>query len=55
MVDKDEMKKIWENADPQVRKIIERILEKEKEKLHMEKPLGIKDDILDIFKKEIIE
>ena len=41
------------SAVPEVRKIIERVLEIEKNKLYMKHPRNINDDILKIIKDEI--
>jgi hypothetical protein len=41
------------SASSEVRRIIERVLEVEKERLHMEKPRHINDDILKIVKEEV--
>lgn len=40
-------------AAPEVRKIIERVLQAEKDKLYMKIPRNINDDILRIIKEEI--
>jgi hypothetical protein len=40
-------------ASSEVRRIIERVLEVEKERLHMEKRRHINDDILKIVKEEV--
>ena len=42
------------NAPPEVRQIIERVLEVEKDKLYMRAPRHINDDILKIIKEAII-
>ncbi len=41
------------SAPPEVRKIIERVLQAEKDKLHSKRPYNINDDILRIVKEEI--
>ncbi|MBC6481220.1 MAG: hypothetical protein EBE86_032610 [Hormoscilla sp. GUM202] len=41
------------SAVPEVRKIIERVLELEKDKLYMKVPKYINDDILQIIKEEV--
>ena len=41
------------NAPPEVRKIIEQVLEAEKDKLYMKIPKFINDDILKIIKQEV--
>ncbi len=40
-------------ASPEVRKIIERVLQTEKDKLYMKVPRNINDDILKIVKEEV--
>ncbi|MEG4285930.1 hypothetical protein QUB68_22625 [Microcoleus sp. A006_D1] len=42
------------NAPPEVRQIIERVLELEKDKLYMKVPRYISDDILKIIKEAIV-
>ena len=41
------------SAPPEVRKIIERVLQVEKDKLYMKIPRNINDDILKIVKEEV--
>ncbi len=41
------------SAPPEVRKIIERVLQSEKDKLYMKIPRNINDDILKIVKEEV--
>ncbi|MFB8788311.1 MAG: hypothetical protein U7123_05550 [Potamolinea sp.] len=41
------------NAPPEIRRIIERVLQTEKDKLYMKAPRNINDDILKIIKEEI--
>ncbi|AFY84801.1 hypothetical protein [Oscillatoria acuminata] len=41
------------SASPEVRAIIERVLQAEKDKLYMKMPRNINDDILKIVKEEI--
>ena len=41
------------NAPPEVRQIIERVLQAEKDKLYMRMPRNINDDILKIVKEVI--
>jgi hypothetical protein len=41
------------SAPPEVRKIIERVLQAEKDKLYMRQPRHINDDILKIVKEEV--
>jgi hypothetical protein len=41
------------SASPEVRRIIERVLEVERGRLHKEKPRYINDDILKIVKEEV--
>lgn len=42
------------SAPPEVRQIIERVLQAEKEKLHRSNPRNINDDILRIIKEEVL-
>lgn len=41
------------SAAPEVRRIIERVLQTEKDKLYMKNPRNINDDILRIVKEEV--
>lgn len=41
------------SAPPEVRQIIERVLQVEKDKLYMKNPRNINDDILKIVKEEV--
>lgn len=41
------------SASPEVRRIIERVLQAEKDKLHLLTPRNINDDILKIIKEEV--
>ena len=41
------------SAPPEVRRIIERVLQAEKDKLYMKNPRNINDDILRIIKEEV--
>jgi hypothetical protein len=41
------------NASPEVRQIIERVLQTEKDKLYLKIPRNINDDILKIVKEEV--
>lgn len=41
------------NAPPEIRRIIERVLQTEKDKLYMKAPRNINDDILKIIKEEV--
>ena len=41
------------NAPPEVRRIIEQVLQAEKDKLYMKIPKFINDDILNIIKQEV--
>ncbi|HAG83692.1 MAG TPA: hypothetical protein DCL61_21705 [Cyanobacteria bacterium UBA12227] len=41
------------SASPEVRRIIERVLQAEKDKLYMKNPRNINDDILKIIKEEV--
>ncbi|NEO29399.1 MAG: hypothetical protein F6K36_02885 [Symploca sp. SIO3C6] len=40
-------------ASPEVRRIIERVLQAEKDKLYLKNPRNINDDILRIIKQEV--
>ncbi|BAU41432.1 hypothetical protein [Leptolyngbya sp. O-77] len=42
-----------ESAPPEVKRLITRVLRAENDKLHLEKPMGINDDILQIVKEEV--
>ncbi len=56
MTNEDSMNDIQEpiaSAPPEVRKIIERVLQAEKDKLYMKIPRNINDDILKIVKEEV--
>ncbi len=56
MTNEDSMNDIQEpiaSAPPGVRKIIERVLQAEKDKLYMKIPRNINDDILKIVKEEV--
>ena len=50
----DEVQQPITSASPEVRQIIERVLQLEKDKLYLKTPRHINDDILDII-KEVIE
>lgn len=41
------------SASPEVRQIIERVLQTEKDRLYMKSPRNINDDILKIVKEEV--
>ncbi len=41
------------SASPEIKKLIQKVLEAEKEKLHTKLPRGINDDILQIIKEEV--
>lgn len=41
------------NAPPEVRQIIERVLQAEKDKIYMKIPRNINDDVLKIIKEEV--
>lgn len=41
------------SAPPEVRRIVERVLQAEKDKLYMKHPRNINDDILRIIKEEV--
>ncbi|MFQ3617932.1 MAG: hypothetical protein SNJ57_14290 [Cyanobacteriota bacterium] len=42
-----------ESAEPEVQRLIKRVLKAENDKLHLKNPLGINDDILKIIKEEV--
>lgn len=50
---REELKYITD-APPKIKAIIEQILILEKERLHDPRPRGIKEDVINIIKKEII-
>ncbi len=41
------------SAPPEIKRLIQRVLQAEREKLHTSKPTGINDDILRIVKDEV--
>lgn len=49
----DDVQEPITNAPPEVRQIIERVLQAEKDKLYMKVPRNINDDILKIIKEEV--
>ncbi len=49
----DDVQEPITNAPPQVRQIIERVLQAEKDKLYMKVPRNINDDVLKIIKEEV--
>lgn len=49
----DDVQEPITNAPPEVRRIIERVLQVEKDKLYMKFPRGVNDDILKIIKEEV--
>lgn len=49
----DDVQEPITNAPPGVRKIIEQVLQVEKDKLYMRNPRNINDDILKIVKEEV--
>lgn len=48
----DELKPIKEAPD-HIRKIITRVIDHEKKRQHEKKPLGIKEDVVNIIKGEV--
>ena len=50
----DQIQQPIKNASPEVRQIIERVLQLEKDKLYQKNPRNINDDILKII-KEIVK
>jgi len=51
----DDVQEPITNAPPEVRKIIERVLQAEKDKLYMKVPRNINDDILKLSRKKCNE
>jgi hypothetical protein len=49
---REELKHI-DNAPAEIKKIIEQVISLEKEKLHDPRPRGIREDVINIIKKEI--
>lgn len=43
-----------DNAPPEVRRIIQRVLQAEKDKIYLKTPRNINDDILKIIKEEVL-
>lgn len=43
-----------DNAPPDIRKIVERVIKLEKDKLYQKSPRNINDDVLTIIKEEIL-
>lgn len=41
------------SAPPEIKKLIQRVLKAENDKLHMKQPRGINDDILQIIKEAV--
>jgi len=41
------------SAPPHIKRLIQRVLKAERDKLHTSKPVGINDDILQIVKEEV--
>ena len=41
------------SAPPHIKRLIQRVLEAERDRLHTSKPVGINDDILQIVKEEV--
>jgi hypothetical protein len=41
------------SAPPEIKRLIEKVLKAEKDKLHMKQPRGINDDILTIIKEAV--
>lgn len=52
-ISKDAVQKPITEASKEIKKIISRVLQAEKDKLHMKTPRYIADDILKIFEEEI--
>jgi hypothetical protein len=52
-ISSDDVQKPFQEASPEMRRIIQRILQAEKEKLYMKSPKYITDDLLKIFEEEI--
>lgn len=49
----DDVQEPITSAPPEVRRIIERVLQAEKDKLYMKNPRNINDDILKIVKEQV--
>jgi hypothetical protein len=49
----NDVQELITTAPPEVRKIIERVLKAERDKLYMKNPRHINDDILTIIKEEV--
>jgi hypothetical protein len=52
-ISKDDVQKPITEAPKEIKKIIARVLQAEKDKLYMKKPRFISDDLLKIFEEEI--
>lgn len=52
-ISKDDVQKPIMEASPEIKRIIARVLQAEKDKLYMKKALYITDDIRKIFEEEI--
>jgi hypothetical protein len=48
-----DISKLLESASPEVREIVRRVIELERQKVHMKKPLGIVQDITKMVKEVI--
>lgn len=56
MTQESTSKKVMEpidSAPPEIKKLIQRVLKAENDKLHTKQPRGINDDILRIIKEEV--
>ena len=52
-ISKQDIQAPFRDAPPAIRKIMKRILEAEKEKLYMQRPRAIKEDIIKIIEEEV--
>jgi len=47
----DEVKELWESLSPEARRLVGRVIEIEKSKLHMSLPRGVNDEIVQVIKE----
>lgn len=47
----DSVRKLFESAEPEVKQVVLRIFQLENQRLHMSRPHGIIEDIVDAVKK----
>lgn len=53
MMNNQDVNEPFHSAPPEIQKLMRRVIKAEKDKLHMEKPRGINDDILKIINEVI--